>query len=40
LNDLQVQGADLNDPTDLWRRFVASNWFGATITAGIVAGHF
>lgn len=36
----QVGGADLNDPTDLGRRFVASNWFGAAVTAGIVAAHF
>ena len=32
----QVGGADLDDPKDLWRRFVASNWFGAAITAGMV----
>jgi len=36
----QVAGAKLDDPQDLWKRFVSNNWFGATILVGIVAGHF
>lgn len=36
----QIWTADVNDSSNLWRRFSSNKYTGAAVTAAIVAGHF
>lgn len=35
----QIWTADVNSPSNLWKRFSSNAYVGAAVTASIIAGH-